>query len=264
MNNRSTSLLTSAEIEKALTELGEYQNSARLVLADYRNEKRLFSNGIISQDELQSYEQMLSKRIAVMANGPGDLPDMENSEKASVFLSYNHSDMQVALRIKEFLAKHQVRVRMDVTDVKTGMPIRDFILEQTKGNNAVMLLLSQNSLTSAWVSYEYTLASFDQLLNNKRIIPVSIDNSYLDNSFSFTAFQAFDDKIARIESDIRKAQDNKWDCRYLQSDLDRLIDARGQLGPILQKLRQIAVRSVAAQEMEATLRHIARDLVRSA
>jgi TIR domain len=254
-------MLKSGKIEEVLTLLAKEKNSAKLVLADYRNEERLLKEGIVTESEFKAYEAFLRNRIANLPDEPDDLTNIENAEKASVFLSYSRADMDYALRIKEELSKYKIRIKMDIYDVAVGEPIKNFIVQQTKENNAVMILLSTNSLASAWVNYESTMAIFNLILNDARIILVSLDNGYLDDQFIFNVLQNIESEIEKKEQLIQLYQQKKMGVDHVEADKSRLKNAQNQLPSLLKSIRELAVYSIMGDEFKNNLKRIAEQLL---
>jgi TIR domain len=254
-------IIHKGDIENVLMALAEYKSSAKLVLADYLNEKRLFSEGIITAKAFGEYERHIAGRINRLPGDPNDFEDLIVDEKASVFLSYNHEDMEVALRIQEELTKYKIRVRMDMSDVLAGQPIKDFIQKQIALNTAVVLLISKNSLTSAWVSYETTLSLFDAFLNQKRVIPVCLDKQFTHNNFSAYAFREIDAKLKAVLEAIKEHNEKGWGDAHLQDEKQRLQDAKHNLDKIINEFRRLAVFSIVNSDLPVYLKKIAHQIL---
>jgi len=75
-----------------------------------------------------------------------------------IFVSYNHKDQRIALKISDKLAEEGFEVIIDADDMKTGQDIEQFILQSIRESNATISLISTNSLMSAWVTLETILS----------------------------------------------------------------------------------------------------------
>lgn len=263
MTSKIRDLLEKGNAEMALKEMASDSNSARLVLADYLNERKLLELGIIDAQEFDDYHRKIIQRIPRLPPDPKpELPP--NSAKSSIFLSYNHQDKTMALRIKEELEKYHIQVRMDDSDVKAGQSIEDFIAKQTRQNQAVMILLSKSSLKSSWVIYESMIAMFDELLYKKLIIPVTLDAAFEDNSFSMEIVNHLDAQIMVNKDMVLQFESKHLNPEHIQQQINRLNDARNQVPKVLRKLQSAAVKSVAQGNMENTLKRIAEMLISDA
>lgn len=251
-------LIAQDKVEDALHRLADTKEGANLILIDYMNEKWLLEHNLISEESFNAYKQQILYRIRNLYDK--DTDDFE--PEATVFLSYNRADYKEALLIKERLADHNIKVHIDQSDVIPGESIEDFIYRQTRENTAVMLLISERSLTSAWVSYEITTAIFNKHLNDKQVIPVKLDDKFMDNNFSLFAHEELDRKIEEINESIRKHQDRKFEHRHIDDERQRLCDAKNKLGEILKKLRQIAVYSFIGDDLDVTLNRIVKLLLK--
>ena len=60
----------------------------------------------------------------------------------SVFISYNHADKEYALAVEAFLSKNDVPVIRDDKDALVGQSIEQFIEENVRKNQFVLLLVS--------------------------------------------------------------------------------------------------------------------------
>lgn len=256
-------LIEKGMVEEALKEMAAENNSARLVLADYVNERRLYELGIIEADEFNEYRQSILNRIPKLSPDPKpDIPP--DSAVSSIFLSYNHGDEMTAVLIKEGLQKHRIQVRMDKSDVRPGESIEDFIANQTRQNQAVMILLSKKSLKSSWVIYESTVAMFNELLNKRVIIPVTLDTAFEDDLFSLEIIDHLDAEISKKRDMLRQFESKHINPEHIQKQLNKLNDARNQVPKILSKLRGAAIKSVAQKNLEDTLKSIADMLISNA
>jgi hypothetical protein len=75
-----------------------------------------------------------------------------------VFISYSHSDKDLAAELAEFLEGQGVRVFIDTRRVGVGQRITEAIGHGLAGSNYVVLLASPESVTSGWVKAELDTA----------------------------------------------------------------------------------------------------------
>lgn len=102
------------------------------------------------------------------------------SKRATIFLSYTHSDEDIAQRISVALTRADFRVFQDI-DVKSGADFQSAIqsaLDESLDNGYVLLLLSLNALTSQFfkVEIEYALGRA-QASQRSNVVPVFVKDS---------------------------------------------------------------------------------------
>ena len=115
-----------------------------------------------------------------------------------VFISYNHKDQEVALKIKEKLQNAGIKVIIDVEAMGTGENISEFITKCIKESGITLSLISANSLMSAWVAMETIWSSYDETLRHRYFMPCNIDNSFFEIAFTDKALDIVDAKILEV------------------------------------------------------------------
>lgn len=105
-------------------------------------------------------------------------PVMPDVPEISLFISYAHADATFVNAIEKRLLAEGVRVWRDTRNAAVGRI--DRIVEDAIGRNTVVLLvLSRNSVNSAWVEHEATLACQLELRAGKPILcPVTLDQAW--------------------------------------------------------------------------------------
>lgn len=180
----------------------------------------------------------------------------QSDQQAKVFISYNHSDRTYADQIYEFLKGAGVDTVIDVVNMKVGENIKDFILNQIKENNAVLSLVSKNSLRSGWVGLESDLSLYSQLLANKKFIPVSIDNAVFDDDFFFEVMDEIENKIADLDKKIEKAKERKFGYKQFQTQRDRLEDQHQNLPKIIEHFQNVLNQDISESNFEAGMNKV--------
>lgn len=95
-----------------------------------------------------------------------------------IFLSYSHSDLALADRLRSDLQHRGCSVWVDVKGVKVGDSISKAIESALESADYVCLVLSQNSVSRPWVQREYRAALTLQLAtagDKPRILPVVLE-----------------------------------------------------------------------------------------
>lgn len=101
----------------------------------------------------------------------------------TVFISYSWKDASVARRLAQELTRHGIRTWIDEYEILPGDSIKQKISEGIRQSDYLLIILSQNSLSSDWVRYEIEQTfSKNREASSIRIIPVRIDNSPIPES----------------------------------------------------------------------------------
>lgn len=152
----------------------------------------------------------------------------ESAEKISVFISYNHADGNTTDIIKQKLEAEKIQVILDSDTMLAGTDINDFITSSIKNTNATVSIVSNNSLTSGWVSIEtVNTIFFKKFFADKKFIPCYTDKTFLDNEFFVDDTQKLiDNKIEDLKKRIQQRQGDSSDLDDLKK---RLIELRQNL-----------------------------------
>ncbi|QEM09045.1 toll/interleukin-1 receptor domain-containing protein [Mucilaginibacter rubeus] len=255
-----TNITPLTKLEQTLHDLAQHKNSARLVWFDYQNEKRLLEQGLISQLTFDQYKERISQKITSLINEPILSPD-DGDEKASVFLSYNHADQRLAFRIQEELGKYKVGTRIDVNIVTIGQSIKDFIINQTKENTAVMWLVSEHSVKSYWVNFEASMMDYAEMLLNKHFIPVCRNTFFTDNQFHDDTYEEITKKIHEIEAKIAESHKKGMNSQLWDTSRLELLNVQRQLGTVLSNLKSNRVYPISDEYFSNTIKKIAEQLI---
>jgi hypothetical protein len=243
------------QAERLLQEAAKSKNSARLVLAAYRNEKKRLNAEIITESEFAEFEKKIIARINNLPDDALDRkPEMRNVDLASVFLSYCDNDLHIAEKIRNEMGKHRIRVVMDRYDLMTGQHIAEFTAKQTRNSDGVVMVVSRDSLRSVSTSYESMLAIYNEFLNNIKCYPVVLDNSYKNEEFCSEVFNGLEIYIEAKRNAIRQ---HNGDPKHLQLGLTGLIDAHNQLPRLLKLLREVQVSTYSEAGFEIEMKKLA-------
>lgn len=155
-----------------------------------------------------------------------------------VFISYNHNDSEVALKIKTALEIENFDVVIDRDNMIAGGEIKEFIMNSIQQSAVTISLVSNKSLKSAWVAME-TINSFMQVdvLNNKRLISCYLDEEFFQNDFTLNSIKEIDNKIKSNQDIIAESHEKMIDTRDLNTQNTRLLSLRNNLDEIVRRLR---------------------------
>ena len=143
--------------------------------------------------------------------------------KNDVFISYSSKDTFYVEKIKESLEDRGIKCWMaNAFTITNGEDFRDRIMSALNDSTIILLVLSENSMTSNWVQLEITQA----LLNNKKIYTLKIDNHPIDELLSFKlgcsqiadCTSNVDAVIESLSINIKKERDS-----YLEKERQKLV-----------------------------------------
>lgn len=125
------------------------------------------------------------------------LKTVKTKFKARVFISYSSKDKAVVEKIEQRLRGEQIEIVRDEISSHAGQKIENFI-DTIKNVDCVMLVASENSLQSPWVSKEIVTT----IQNKKLFVPCYIDKSFLDVQFWENLKIKIKDKVDEIGKKI--------------------------------------------------------------
>ena len=100
------------------------------------------------------------------------------TEVPRAFISYAHTDTEIARRLAGDLISNGVDVFADFWDLQPGDSIVDKIFEQGIGNaEFVLILLSPASVASRWVKQELDTGLVRRITGQTRLIPVIVEQA---------------------------------------------------------------------------------------
>lgn len=117
---------------------------------------------------------------AIRDLGPRSIP--KRTDYYSCFISYSWDDQQFASKLHEDLQSIGARVWLDTKDMQAGAPIHDQINRAIQAHDKVLLVLSNSSVRSSWVSTEINNAlKLEEARHQTILFPVRLDDSALES-----------------------------------------------------------------------------------
>lgn len=120
---------------------------------------------------------------------PDDLIDLAKSlsggtiEYYSVFISYSSADDLFARRLHHDLQANGVRAWFAPEDLKTGDRLKQTIEESINLYDKLIIVLSEDSIHSAWVRHEFEVGLEKEREQHKVVLfPIRLDNSVFDTT----------------------------------------------------------------------------------
>lgn len=127
-----------------------------------------------------------------------------------IFISYSHRDKQAVAAIAERLRFDGHEIWVDALQLKPGDNISQRIMEGLEQADAIVFVISRNSLHSEWVQLEFSAIALQQISRRQqRIIPIRLDEcevpSYLADRLYIDFASDFNQGLIRL-SDAFKVE----------------------------------------------------------
>jgi hypothetical protein len=177
-----------------------------------------------------------------------------------VFISYNHKDQPIALKMRDRLVENGFDVIIDVEKMKAGQDIAEFILQSIRESGVTLSLVSANSLLSAWVAMETVYSTIDEKLRSRYFIPCFVSSDFFDRNFTAKAMEKVEQELAEITDIMKAALDKGWGVEDLQSERTRYNKLKTHLPEIVQKFRNTLSIDLTPDNFEGGMKKIIVDL----
>jgi hypothetical protein len=106
---------------------------------------------------------------------------MDKHPKA--FISYSHSDKEIAAKLSEELRSNGIEVWIDKWEILPGDSLIQKIFEEgLSGIDAFIVIISKDSVNSKWVKQELDVALIKRIEGITKIVPVLIDKTEIPDS----------------------------------------------------------------------------------
>jgi uncharacterized protein YjbI with pentapeptide repeats len=136
---------------------------------------------------------------------PSLLGSLDPIQFYSCFISYSHRDEEFAKRLYADLQAKGIRCWFAPQDLDIGDKIKDEIEKAIRIHDKLIIVLSENSLTRAWVVKEVNEGLEQEKIRNENVLfPVRLDDA-IDKT---TQQWAFDLKAERIVGDFSNWKDH--------------------------------------------------------
>jgi hypothetical protein len=173
----------------------------------------------------------------------------------TVFISYNHADLEVATRLRDRLNDAGLEVLIQNDSMRPGEPIPDFIGRAIDAADAVLSLVSRNSLLSAWVAEE-SMAVLNRPDDDTPFIGCCVDTAFLDPGFRVEATRKLKADIKELEELYQQHFEEGIDTKALNPQKTRLFRLRDDLGDILDALRQSHTMDLSDESFDNSVAHL--------
>ena len=224
------------------------------VISEYDQMNRLMTGRQIINAE-RKMRASHARRIKAIESGNRN--KSESDYDWVVFLSYNHSDSEIAKKLKVALEQSGIGVQIDSENMQAGEKISHFIHRSIHDSNITLSLISNRSLLSAWVAMETTLTFYhEKSLRKKRFIACYIDDDFFQTDFRLRATKQIDAKISEIDKQLPKYSEAKIDTIDLNDEKTRLHRQRSNLGDFLARLKKSLTLDIRDENFEESVTKI--------
>jgi hypothetical protein len=261
-------LLARDDLEQAATDLvaiarthnAELVNEVIAHQAALTRANKDLRRGIIDNDDAERTRAKIRYALLDIVSELEDVPAAA-AGGAPVFLSYNHADAAVAVRLRTALESAGVPVHIDVAAMQPGEDIRAFIARSIRDTRATICVISNRSIASGWVALETVLAfEAERAGGQRRFIACTLDADVLDAGYQLAKTREIDARIADIEALMREHAAARIDTQALNSEKSRLYALRANLDTILARLRESLTLPLDGQHFQPTVDSIMRAL----
>lgn len=242
-------------LHKILLNLSNIQRNSqpqdKLVEAAFRLDEYYYgSTGIEDRIKmLGDYQDWLSKlpvspkneqvKVYVQQNQAALMEQQKaRPEEHIAFISYNHADEKKVKQLKDKLEASGITVILDSASMQAGTAIDDFITQSIRRADAIVSIVSKNSLTSGWVGVETINAMFiKKYFPEKKFIPCNIDSEFMEDDFDKYARSKISKRISFLKRKAIARAKKGERVNDFDDERKRLDDLEGALTDILKYLK---------------------------
>ena len=165
--------------------------------------------------------------------------------KYDFFLSYAAKDTNIADEIYQYLTANGLNIWYAHKAMLPASSFAEPITEAIRNSDGMIVLISQNSVSSQWVWNEVNLAYEDAAERNKKIIPIKVGNITGEYYYKFKFYLG---RYQWIELDTSKPDYLESACSYItnlisenkrKSDLYEEISELKRIGLFLEASRKM-------------------------
>jgi hypothetical protein len=167
---------------------------------------------------------------------------IENQEKKTIFISYSHNDTRFVKKLKRDLENQDIKVQIDIDELKFGDNIQEFIEESIRESDFTIFVVSKNSLRSAWVIIEaLKTLTIGEVEQKKKLLPISIDDSLFSNDFYIESLKEINSKLERIWEQTEETRALGGGIENIDAERKRWETLKKHLPDVLAKIRETLV-----------------------
>jgi TIR domain/Effector-associated domain 11 len=184
-------------------------------------------------------------------------PEKNTIKTKSVFISYNHHDIEIANKLKDKLTAAGINVVIDSEKMEAGEDIKEFIEKCVRETSATISLISTNSLLSAWVAMESVNTFYHEKTDtSKKFIACFITDDFFKRDFTDNALDHVDAEIKEIQELVTARMQKNRSIRDLQNELTRNTELRNNMDEIVRRLRESLCVDIRDEKFESNFTKI--------
>jgi len=158
-----------------------------------------------------------------------------------IFISYSHLDKEIVNLIADRLKNDGHEIWIDTLKIKPGDNLAKKIDKGIDSAEAILVVVSKNSLSSQWAQREFSAIAFNQLASDaKRVIPIRLDKSdvpsYLSNRVYLELSSDFEEGLIKLSFSLTNIDVNT--SNQHNEDSERLKTAEGHIATLQDRLRK--------------------------
>lgn len=196
----------------------------------------------VTPEDIRSVAETIGVRLEDTISIQNSIRAFIKTEKKlfvpTIFISYNHHDINIAKRVQQLLEQEKFKVIRDEESMESGANIKTFITESIRQSGFTLSIVSTNSLESAWVSIETITSAYGEALLDRKFLPVYIDTNFFDPKFVDDASDRMDTKLEVLRVAMQERNNKDRGIDDLQVEYKRLRDLRHHLPEIIAKLKE--------------------------
>lgn len=206
---------------------------------DFKNNTQDFEGPIVSPRISNRIDSNLKNSDDFVLNG-----------NYNVFISYNHGDLNTALKIRDLIKNSGLEVTIDQDSMYDGQEIKNFISSSIQKANVVLTLISNKSLESGWVGVETFETMFAETQNGQRkLIGCVLDSDFYNYDYTMSTIEKLDAEIKKRKKVLIKQLNQGVSVTDISTEIDRLRNLRQNFPETIKRLRDFKCIDVSKEEI---------------
>jgi hypothetical protein len=252
MHKQVQQLLKEKDLQGALEMLKPRDENAGLVLADYLNEKKMWAQTYISDEEWQTYNGEVLERVKQLCQDDEDRlareakDDVKTTEPVAAkrtmpkaFISYSNKDRDIVKKLTDYLQEKHYDFFVDTISMVPGEVIATTITREIIERDYFVVLLSKNSMRSPWVCLESVISNAKEITGHGRVVPVRLDDCLDDFKFLLDVQENIRDGIAEMDKHIVRSKKYFPDHKFLDTERQRQVEFQSNYSNMIDRYRNM-------------------------
>ncbi len=204
-----------------------------------RSDKTLerITNEVFEQENNIIIEHLLSLLDETRKEKPAfiDLDSVLLPKK--IFLSYHHTESNIASSIKELLNENGA---IDITDLENqnGTFITDALNQKINEADLVVSIITTKPKESSWLAFDTFHLYLNKNLHEKQFVGLYLDSEFLDWRFQMEATVKISGEIKALDHKLKAGLELGEEFLKLDAQKKRLVSLKSNFGNILNHLKK--------------------------